>query len=333
MAVINVPHSTLVIFFIFVVIFQAFLAVIITAADHSCHVSRGKSSGGQQGKVEGSCSKDEHGRCEEDEEANGHQKWAKQQTNHDEMVLLEGGHFFMGTDDPVIAADGEAPERAVHLSPFWMDIHEVSNEKFKQFVNNYKINKRKQLFKTEAETFGTSFVLEAMASEAVRRNTTQAVAGAEWWLPVAGAYWAAPEGPDSTVEGSRLEHPVTHVSWNDAQAYCASLGRRLPTEAEWEYACKGSLTRRLFPWGNAPTPKGQHYMNIWQGDFPNTNTGMLEDVGQTTVVDQLLVNCCFRCFSHFLTYGYVLFCPDVVGVVCRRRRLRRNGTCDCLSCK
>lgn len=255
-------HST-VAFFIFVVLFHTFF-VLTSLADHSCHVSRDSSDGHQKKLVQSSCSKNGE-KCEEKDD---HKKWTKPNlVDHEEMVSLDGGHFYMGTDDPVIVADGEAPERAVLLSPFWMDIHEVSNKKFRAFVR-----KNKQ-FKTEAETFGTSFVLEGMASETVRQNTTQAVAGAEWWLPVAGAYWAAPEGPDSTVEDSRLDHPVVHVSWNDAQAYCGSLGKRLPTEAEWEYACRGSLNRRLFPWGNNPQPKREHFMNIWQGDFPNSNTG------------------------------------------------------------
>ena len=270
-------HSTVVrlqLFIIIIIILALTVVVVVSFQEaagkdkvegHSCHVSR-ESSIHQKEKaaVVDSCSKE--GDCE------AGKKSPQSPDLKEDMVLLEGGLFLMGTNDPVIAADGEAPERPVHLSPFWMDVHEVSVQRFADFV-------KKSGYQTEAELFGNSFVLEGMASEAVRRRTSQAVAGAQWWLPVAGASWAAPEGPDSSALASeeRRGHPVTHVSWNDAQAYCASLGRRLPTEAEWEYACRGSLGGRLFPWGNAPTPKGRHYMNIWQGEFPNHNSGEKED--------------------------------------------------------
>ena len=110
------------------------------------------------------------------------------------MILIKGGVYTMGTDLPIFVADGEAPARRVDISSFYMDVHEVSNEDFKMFVKDTE-------HKTEAETFGDSFVMENYLSEETKGTITQAVKDAPWWLPVKGAYWAKPEGPDSDVEG------------------------------------------------------------------------------------------------------------------------------------
>jgi len=180
-----------------------------------------------------------------------------------EMVRIPGGTFMMGTDDEVgYPADGEGPAREVTLRPFWIDTEAVSNERFARFVAATG-------HVTEAERFGWSFVFAGLLPAGF--PPTRGVGAAPWWRQVLGAQWRRPEGPHSTLDG-RWNHPVVHVSWNDALAYSAWAGKRLPTEAEWERAARGGLERKMFPWGDDPTPEGQHLCNVWQGTFPSENT-------------------------------------------------------------
>ena len=99
---------------------------------------------------------------------------------------------------------------------------------------------------------------------------TRGVQATPWWRQVFQADWKSPEGAHSTIE-TRLEHPVVHISWNDATAYAKWVGRRLPTEAEWEFAAHGGLDSSIFPWGDELQPGGEHQMNVWQGSFPDNN--------------------------------------------------------------
>ncbi len=173
----------------------------------------------------------------------------------------------MGTDfSGGFPADGEGPVRKIRLNGFYIDIYPVRNREFAQFVDatNYV---------TESEHFGWSFVFEGDLPESANREL-QAVSGAEWWKRIEGADWRHPEGPDSDIN-ARAEHPVVQVSWNDATAYAKWAGKRLPTEAEWEYAARGGLEQKLYPWGDELSPDGRHLCNIWQGRFPQENT--LED--------------------------------------------------------
>jgi formylglycine-generating enzyme required for sulfatase activity len=181
------------------------------------------------------------------------------------MVTLPGGAFLMGTEDATgFPDDGEGPVREVRVAPFEIDAYAVTNQRFAAFVEATG-------HVTDAERFGWSFVYAGFLPGALRRQARRPP-DTPWWCGVPGADWRRPEGPGSTVE-DRGDHPVVHVSWADAAAFCDWAGLRLPTEAEWEYAARGGLAGARYPWGDELTPDGEHRCNIWQGSFPFRNTG------------------------------------------------------------
>jgi formylglycine-generating enzyme required for sulfatase activity len=180
------------------------------------------------------------------------------------MVRL-GGSFLMGTEDPDgFPQDREGPIREIDLPPFWIDPVAVTNRRFAEFAGATG-------HRTDAEGAGWSFVFGAFLPADF--EPTRGIAAAPWWRQVLGADWRHPEGPQSGLEEDRLDHPVVHVSWNDAKAFCAWSGTRLPHEAEWEMAARGGLEQARYPWGDELEPGGSHKMNVWQGDFPSRNTG------------------------------------------------------------
>lgn len=159
------------------------------------------------------------------------------------MVRIPGGTFTMGTDE---GFPYEGPPHRVTVRPFLLDRHEVTVAEFARFV-------RATRYRTEAEKYGWSGVL---------------LCDGKGWRKVDGADWRRPEGPKSRAKPGE---PVVHVSWNDARAYAKWAGKRLPTEAEFEFAMRSGLEGKLFAWGDALVPKGQHRANLWQGEFPFSN--------------------------------------------------------------
>lgn len=197
------------------------------------------------------------------------------------MVWIPAGEFVMGTQAET-PLKNEQPAHRVRLDGFWMDETEVTNAQFREFVKatGYVTTaektpdweEMKKQLPPDTPKPGPDVLV---AGSMVFSPTNEAVPLTEftrWWKWVPGANWKHPEGPESSIDG-RENHPVVHVSFDDALAYAKWAGKRLPTEAEWEYAARGGLVQKRFVWGDqAPTELDGKLTNIWQGSFPYSNT-------------------------------------------------------------
>jgi formylglycine-generating enzyme len=200
------------------------------------------------------------------------------------MAWIPGGEFWMGSSHP--AMSDARPVHLVRVDGFWMDRTEVTNEQFAKFVDatGYATIAERPPRLEDVPPERRDLIPPEMWADAAHTKL-RPFSGVftpppvdvplddhtRWWRPVPGACWKHPEGEGSDIRG-REKHPVVHVAWVDAVAYCTWAKKRLPTEAEWEFAARGGLDRKDYTWGDELKPGGKWMANIWQGKFPRENT-------------------------------------------------------------
>ena len=187
------------------------------------------------------------------------------------MVWIAPGKFWMGADDP--NQPDSKPVHEVDIDGFWIDATEVTNRQFAEFVKATGYKTVAEIAPKAEDYPGAdpkllvpgSVVFTPPEGEVPLDNFLQ------WWRWQPGAQWRHPEGPGSSID-DRMDHPVVHIAYEDALAYCKWAGKRLPTEAEWEKAARGGLQQKRFVWGEELNPDGKWMSNNWQGGFPHANS-------------------------------------------------------------
>lgn len=196
------------------------------------------------------------------------------------MVWIEGGTFMMGADNSQARPD-EYPKHQVTVDGFWMDATEVTNAAFARFVEatgyvttaeqKPEWEELKKQLPPGTPKPNESLLVPASLVFQSPKGQTDLRDFASWWTWQEGANWKQPHGPGSSIKGKE-DHPVIHISWYDAQAYAKWAGKRLPTEAEWEWAARGGKQDQTYPWGNENINAGKPKANTWNGRFPSNNT-------------------------------------------------------------
>lgn len=204
----------------------------------------------------------------------------KKQSDHSGMVPIPAGTFMMGGDNDQASPD-EYPKHKVTVNAFWMDATEVTNRQFAEFVKEtgYVTTAEKkpdweELKKELPPNTPKPDESQLVPSSLVfipSDHPVQLQDYSQWWEWREGANWRHPEGKGSSIDG-KADYPVVHISYYDAQAYCKWAGKRLPTEAEWEWAARGGLVNNIYPWGNERVNEGKPKTNSWEGEFPFKNT-------------------------------------------------------------
>jgi formylglycine-generating enzyme len=219
-------------------------------------------------------------------------------SHHKGMVWIPGGSTLLGSNDFYLE---ERPVHEAVVESFWMDRHPVTNAEFRRFVKatGYVTWAERAPVPGDYPDADPNLLVPGSLVFRKTRGPVDLNDHRNWWTWKPGANWRHPEGPGSTLHG-RDRHPVTHVAYEDAEAYAAWVGKEVPTEAEWEFAARGGLQEKIFPWGDEFAPRGKLMANTWQGEFPWQNLGTDGFEGTSPV-------------KSFPPNGYGLF--DMVGNV------------------
>jgi formylglycine-generating enzyme required for sulfatase activity len=197
------------------------------------------------------------------------------------MVWIPGGTFYMGTDEKcesmcqIGGLTSDCKVHQVYVDGFWMDEHEVTNAEFEAFVKATGYKTIAEITPTREE-FPNALPDMLVAGSVVFSPPKQVQSlnnFYQWWDYIKGANWRHPSGPESSIKG-KDNYPVIHIAWDDAVAYATWAGKRLPTEAEWEFAARGGLSAKKFAWGDEFTPNNKHLANTFQGTFPSNDAGL-----------------------------------------------------------